>query len=134
MKHIIFIVLLTLLGVTGKTQNLVGYSSGEIRDYMQKNYDDMGLEKVTNKMFKYLKYTDSYGDQTLIFFLNGDSVCRSMRLICAMNIRNEKIKEFNDTFRKTGATRWIDTRNGRDYIIELKDDKWSCTFSIEPAK
>jgi hypothetical protein len=134
MKSFLIITLLILISLTGKTQNLVGYTSREITNYMKENRDDMGLEKVTNSRYKYLKYTDSFGNQTLFFFLNSDSVCKSVRLVCDLNLKNEKIREFNGTFKRTGETTWVDTRDGKDYHIKMEDDKWFITFSIEPAK
>ena len=40
--------------------------------------------------------------------------------------------EFNSAYKKSGENRWIDRRDGTDYLIELRDEKWSCVVTIEP--
>lgn len=125
---------LILLGLKAYNQNLIGYNDKEIRKFMSENYKNMNLDRVINNRFKYLKYSDNYDSQTILFFLNTDSVCKSVRMICELNIKTEKVKEFNSSYKKNGNNMWIDTKNGIDYLIEMKDEKWSCTITIEPDK
>jgi hypothetical protein len=101
---------------------------------MKENYIEMSLNNVTNNKFKYLKYSDSSESQTLLFFLNSDSVCQSVRLICDARIKADKVKEYNSIYENRGENRWIDTRNGKDYLIEIKDEQWSHIITIEPDK
>ncbi len=115
-------------------QNLIGYSGREIQNYMKENRRDMNYEKVSNNRFKYLKYYDSADSQTLLFFFNNDSICKSVRLICDLSVKSEKVKEFNSIYRKVDDNKWIDNRNGKDFIIEVRDEKWSSTITIEPDK
>jgi hypothetical protein len=115
-------------------QNLIGYKDSEIRKFMKENRKDMSFDKVTNTKFIYLKYSDSSDSQTLLFFLNTDSVCRSIRIICDENIKAERIKEFNASYKPGGENRWIDSRDGKDYIIRVTDEKWSTIITMEPGK
>ena len=115
-------------------QNLVGYNGKEIQKYMMENNRDFNFEKVANSRFKYLKYSDSSDSQTLLFFISNDSICRSVRLICELSIKAEKVKEFNSIYKKSSENRWIDNRDGKDYLIEIRDEKWSCIITIEPDK
>jgi len=94
----------------------------------------MSYNNVTNNDFKYLKYSDSWDSQTLLFFLKPDSVCKSVRMICDVSIKAEKIKEFNSVYKLIGENRWVDRRKGKNYIIEIMDDKWTCIITIEPDK
>ena len=80
--------ILTCYFVNG--QNLIGYNGKEIRKYMKENRRDMNFENVTNNKFKYLKYSDSSDSQTFLFFLNPDSVCKSVRIICDAGVKAEK--------------------------------------------
>ncbi|MCX6255072.1 MAG: hypothetical protein NTV31_11425 [Bacteroidia bacterium] len=123
-----------LTAMYAHSQNLIGYNDREIRKYMKENRREMSFENVTNDKFKYLKYTDSFDSQTLLFFFNLDSVCKSERMICDFSIKAEKVKEFNTIYKKTGENRWIDERDGKNYLIEIKDEKWSCVINIEPDK
>ena len=101
---------------------------------MKENKVNMIFNKVRNDRYSYLKYTDNSDSQTLLFFLGADSTCRSIRIICDSDIKDEKIKEFNTIYKKKGENTWIDKRNGIDYLIELKDEEWSAIISIKPLK
>lgn len=118
----------------GNSQNLVGYTDHEIRNFMKENRKDLNFERVTNTKFMYLKYTDNNDNQTLLFFLNPDSVCKSIRIICDQSIKPDKVKEFNSIYRKNSKNKWIDRHDNKSYLIEMKDDKWACIITIEPVK
>jgi hypothetical protein len=134
MKIIMFYAVLIVTGICAHGQNLIGYNVREIRKYMKENQRAMSLENVNNDKFKYLKYTDNSDSQTLLFFLNRDSVCRSIRMICDLSIKATKVKEFNSIYKKSNENRWIDKRNGKDYTIEIRDEEWSFIITIEPDK
>jgi hypothetical protein len=134
MKIITLFVILILTGICAYGQNLIGYNDKEIKKYMKENHRDMSFNNVTNNKFKYLKYSDSGDSQTLLFFLNSDSVCKSVRIICDFRIKAEKVTEFDSIYKKSSENRWIDTRAGKDYLIEISDGKWSCIVTIVPDK
>jgi hypothetical protein len=134
MRNCLFLFSLILITVSGQSQNLIGYKSSEIKDYMKKNNKEMTLENVVNDRYSYLKYTDANDSQTLLFFLNLDSVCRGIRLVCNRVARNEKVREFNSGYVIIDGNTWIDTLGRRRSIIMLDDDLWSSHFTIEPEK
>jgi len=134
MKNITLFALLFLTGVYAVGQNLIGYNDEEIKKYMKENCKEMNFEKVTNSIFRYLKYSDNSNSQTLLLFLNPNSVCKSVRMICDVNAKTEKVKEFNSLYKRSGENKWLDLRAGKVYIIEIKEEKWSCIISIEPDK
>jgi len=94
----------------------------------------MNFNPVTNDKFSYLKYSDNSENQTLLFFLNTDSVCNSVRIICSLNMKAEKVKELNSKYIKSGENRWVDKHDGKDYLIEIMYGKWSCVITIEQGK
>ena len=115
-------------------QNLIGYNYLEIRMFMRENRKDMNFNNVRNNKFIYLKYSDNSDSQTILFFLTQDSVCKSVRVICDNTVKTEKVKELDSNYKKAGENRWIDNHNGKDYLIEVKDETWSCVITIEPVK
>jgi len=129
---IIFFLFVTCSVVTG--QNLIGYKGSDIKKFMKENRKDMNFEKVTNSKFQYLKYSDNSDSQTLLFFLNADSVCNSIRMICDGPSKAERIKEFNSNYKSGGVNKWIDTREGKNYSIRVEEEPWSSIITIEPAK
>ena len=44
------------------------------------------------------------------------------------------MKELDSQYMKSGENKWIDKRDGKDYVIEMMEGKWSCVVSIEPEK
>jgi hypothetical protein len=134
MRKYTFLFTFFLITVSGYSQNLIGYKSSEIKDYMKKNKKEMTIENVVNNRYRYLKYTDLNDSQTLLFFLNADSVCKGIRLVCDRMTRNEKIKEFNSGYLLIDSNKWIDTLGRRRSFIMLDDDLWSSHFTIEPEK
>lgn len=125
---------LILLANCASGQNLIGYTEPEIRKYMRENVKDMNLNKVNNDKFTYLKYSDNSDSQTMLFFLSKDSVCQSIRIICDENAKAKRMKEFDSAFKKDRDNMWIDTRGGRKYLIQLKEDKWANVITMEPFK
>jgi hypothetical protein len=134
MKIITLSAALMLTCIYAHSQNLIGYNPKEIQKYMMENRREMNFNNVMNTKFSYLKYSDNSESQTILFFLNPDSVCRSERIICDIGMKSQKVQEFNSQFVKRGDNQWIDKRNGRKYLIELNDGKWSCVISIEEEK
>jgi hypothetical protein len=115
-------------------QNLIGYNYREIRKYMKENHMDMNFNSNANSKYNYLKYTDNSDSQTVFFFLNPDSVCKSIRMICNASLKAEKEKEFNSRYKKVGDYRWLDKQNDKDYLIEIRDEEWYSVITIEPDK
>jgi hypothetical protein len=134
MKTVTLSAVLILTCICTHSQNLIGYKEKEIVKYMKENRQEMNYNNVVNSKFSYLKYSDNQEKQTVLFFLNPDSVCRSVRIICDVTMKAEKEKEFNSRYVKKGDNRWIDKHDGKDYLIEVMDGQWSCVISIEPNK
>ncbi len=129
--------LITLLLSTGTSlfsQNLVGFRESEIKKYMQENRKDMNIDNTKNSKFRYLKYSDNLDNQTILFFLKKNSVCYSERMICDFSVKDEKLREFDKLYKETGENIWIDSHDGKDYIITIKERQWSFIVTIEPEK
>ena len=112
-------------------QNLIGYNGREIRKFMTEHMKDMHFNTVRNSQFRYLKYSDSYEMQTLLFFLTPDSVCSSIRLVCDRALKAEKLMELDAKYVRLGRNSWRDSHGGRQYLIKFTDEEWSCTISYE---
>jgi hypothetical protein len=127
----VLFILAFCLDISG--QNLIGYKEKDIRQYMKEKQKDFKYQNmIYNSTFKYLKYQDTNETQTLLFFLTADSVCKSIRLVCDKSLEADKIKELNATYPRSGNNVWSETRNGKKYIIELKEEEWSfnVTYSL----
>ena len=134
MKTILLIPLIYLSILNCQSQNLVDLDARSIKKYMKENCKDMIYEKVANPRFSYLKYIDNTSRQTLLFFLGTDSVCKSQRMILDLTIRDERVKEFNSIYNRKGDNRWTELRNGKNYLIEIRDETWNSVVTILPDK
>jgi hypothetical protein len=134
MKILILSAALILTCFNAHSQNLIGYKEKEIRKYMKENYSNMNYNTVINSKFNYLKYSDNLENQTVLFFLTPDSVCRNVRIICDISLKSQKVKELNAQYLKNGENKWIDKQKGKDFLVEMTDVKWSCVVSIEYKK
>jgi hypothetical protein len=124
-------VILFLIGMNLNGQNLIGYSEKDIRQYMTDNQKNMTFQNfINNSTFKYLKYSDKDETVTILFFLNEQLVCKSMRFVCDKSIKANKIKELNSLYKKVADNEWIETENGKSYHIELKDEEWTFNITI----
>lgn len=130
--HALFTLLFFNLTLSG--QNLVGYSGKEIMRYMKENNKEMHSEKVVNTSFTYLKYGDNSDSQTLLFFLDKDSICSGIKIIYNASLKSEKLKELNTLYKKRNENVWTDKLNGKDYLIVMKDDSWSSSITIQAEK
>jgi len=134
MKIITLSAALMLTLVCSYGQNLIGLREKEVMKYMKDNRHDMNYNNVINSKFNYLKYSDNSENETVLFFLTPDSVCRSVRIICDESIKSQKIKELDSKYVKKGENKWIDKKGGKEYLIEIMEGNWSCIISIEPEK
>jgi hypothetical protein len=134
MKNLALSAVFLLSGVVTFGQNLIGYNYREIQKYMSINHKEMSSEKVTNSLYNYLKYSGRGDSETMLYFLDPDSICKSIRVICDFSVRADKVKEFNSIYKKNTENTWIDTRDGNDYLVEIRDEQWSSIINIQPHK
>jgi hypothetical protein len=128
-------VILTLFNLSLSGQNLIGYNEKEIRQYMRDKQKNMDYQNFTNNStFKYLKYVDRDDSQTLLFFLTADSVCKSIRLICDKSLKTQKTREFDNIYKKGGENVWTEIKEGKKYIIELKDEDFSVSITFRSSE
>lgn len=133
MKILKFSVVLFILfsGLNLSAQNLLGYKFKDIKRYMRENQTEMSFQGLTfNNTFKYLKYADIDGNQTLLIFLNADSVCKSIRLVCDKSLKAEKVQELDTKYEKTGPNSWADTKDGKNYEIEMREEEFTFNVTI----
>ena len=134
MKVITLSAALVLICITADSQNLIGYKAEDIIKYMKVNRKEMNYNDVVNNKFSYLKYSDNLENQTILFFLGPDAVCKSERIICDVSLKSSKVREYNSQYKPIGQNKWVDRRGDKTYIVELLDGKWSCVVSIESEK
>lgn len=132
MKTGILITFLALASMGVSAQNLIGLKGKEIKVYMKENRKDLNYNSVKNSSFSYLKYSDGQESQTVLFFLDKDSVCNRIRIVCDQMVKLQKVKEYDSLFQKKGPNVWLETKKGKKFRIEIKDEEWTSVINIVP--
>ncbi|MFW5886913.1 MAG: hypothetical protein ACOCUL_04070 [Bacteroidota bacterium] len=134
MKKLILIFLTFLSALTmGIGQEIVGMNKAEVIQYMKENKSNFIVDgSAKNTTFKFLKFVDRFGEETLLAFLSEDNLCTSTRLISDYSNMNTRVKELNKKYAKIGENKWEYEMKGIKYIIELKKDEWY--FTIQTKK
>lgn len=133
MKDLKLIISLLLISGTVfiQAQNVVGYKREEILQFMKERHKEMVFETFTNNSsYKYLKYTDSDNTKTMLFFLDPDSVCKAVRVVYDRSFRDDKVKELDRLYYRKGDKAWVESKNGKEYMIEITDEDWSFDITI----
>ncbi|HEX2920575.1 MAG TPA: hypothetical protein VHO50_05355 [Bacteroidales bacterium] len=115
-------------------QDLIGNNCGEVKEYMRENHKQMSLSNTNNNNYRYLKYSDSSGSTTMLFFLDSDSLCNNIRIICDKNAKKDFVNEYNSKYKRVGENIWLDTKPDRKIRFELSDEEYSSTISIKAEK
>ncbi|HVN57364.1 MAG TPA: hypothetical protein VMT63_03620 [Bacteroidales bacterium] len=125
-------VLLTYLFTLNlSAQNLLGYKLKEIKSYMRENQKTMRFQGLTfNSTFKYAKYADVDGNQTTLFLFTADTVCKGIRMICDKSLEQHMISEMDSRYKKQGKNSWSEEKDGKTYLIELREEDFSFNVTI----
>ena len=114
-------------------QNLVGLSSGEVKNYFSSNYPDLVLESgINNDSYNYLKFSDySAGLVTVLAFLDEKDNCYHMRYIYDLGLEPEVLEYLNDNYSSAGDCRWEDKSENGVVGIYYKKEEWFITVNYK---
>ena len=130
MNRIIILSFLLLLSVAGKNQNLIGYHRNDIIKYMRETQTEFRLDNNTkNEYYNYLKFENSFGTKTFLFFLSENDTCKYTKLMCDYSELKETLIMLNEKYKKVNENMWIEEKSGeKDTIITLKKEQWFFTL------
>ena len=133
MNRIIVISFLILLSGACKSQNLIGYHIDDIKKIMKETQNEFRLNDDTiNQYYNYLKYENSLGTKTFLFFLSENDTCKYTKLMCDQSELKETLKMLSERYQKVNENMWIEEKNSEKYTITLKKEQWF--FSIITRK
>ena len=137
MRSFILIVFLALAGTLFsqpvQLPILIGMPRADAEKIMgEEKFQDFSQNtEFTNAKFKYLKYIDRIGDETLLVFLSENEVCTVMKLMSGYDNEEARTKQLNTAYKKAGPGKWEALENGKTYTIELKKEEWYFTIVIK---
>lgn len=125
MYRIIVISFLLLLSGAIRSQNLIGYHSDDIKKIMRETQNEFKLNNDTkNEYYNYLKFENSFGTKTYLFFLSESDTCKYSKMMCDHSELKETLKMLNEKYQKINENVWIEKTNKKEYTITLKKEQW----------
>jgi hypothetical protein len=117
------------------SQNYIGMHKDSIKETMRNNQKSFSLDQSTvNKVYKYLKYVDSYGEQTLLYFLNENDYCTSSKLMSDYSNLTDIIDELNNEYINIDDSTWKYYSDNEEYIVTLIEGDWFFTVYTKKKK
>jgi len=102
---------------------LIGMKKEEVVQLMQQKFPQFVQNTdFKNSKFKYLKFVDKIGDETLLVFLSDDDVCTVTKLMTGYDNESTRIGELNKQYKKINSNRWEINENGKSCIAELRKE------------
>lgn len=135
-KNIIIIVLICLSYISNlKSQYFIGKHKNDLIIHMKNYFKGFNLNtNVTNNTFKYLKYENIITQETILFFLNNNDTCISVRWLSDYSNINERISYLNKYYNKINDTIWYYIENKKKIFVKLKEEEWYFTINYIQAQ
>lgn len=117
------------------SQNYIGMHKDSIKEAMRNNQESFSLDQSTiNKVYKYLKYVDSYGEQTLLFFLDENDYCTSSKLMSDYSNLTDIIDELNNKYINIDDSTWKYYSDNEEFFVTLVEGDWFFTVYTKKKK
>ena len=130
---VLAISLLVSLGSFSQMPFFIGMNKEDVVRVMSDKYPQFAQSTdFTNSKFKYLKFIDRNGDETLLVFLSDDDICTLTKLMTGYDNEETRIGELNKSYKKAGTDKWEFTESGKAYTVELRKEEWYLTIVVKP--
>ena len=116
------------------SQLFVGLKSSEVIQQLNAERHFHQETNFKNDTYKYLKFYNRSDEETLIVFLTYDDRVRVTRLMSDYSNLDNRTKELNRNYKKVRQNCWVGTRDGKEYLIELKKEDWYFTLTTKEKK
>ncbi len=129
-KLLLFLTFIIISGLTIKSQNLVGCHISEIKETMKSVHpayilDEGGLNNLKNIS---IKYKDTEGDITMIFFLSKYGYCKYTKFIIDNLHKENTVETLDNNFESKGNAIWLENKDKKNYLIKLIESEWFFTL------
>ena len=129
MKKALLLFLLAVSGLSpGNAQNFIDWKANDIWQTMAKKHKDLSPDTlVISPAGKYLKYVDTEGDETRLYFLDEDEKCIYFSTIYDYDKHREVLDSLNRNYRKSHPAKWEFMENNQAFSIEIQEEEWYFT-------
>lgn len=115
-------------------QNYIGMHKDEILKQTPKDFNGFVFEKeVSNANKSFIKFVNTYDEQTLLFMINENGYCTSISRMYNTWLYDQIYKELSKKYKKKGPLTWIEKTGNKEFEIKLKRGEWFITVTTRPA-
>ena len=133
--RIVLFLSILLLCFTGKGQNYIGLHKDSIRVKMKVEYPTFAFAKeIQNEDRSFIKFENSFEEQTLLFVLNAQGYCTSVSRMYNTWLFNRIKDELNKKYGESKKLIWIEEMDDKEYEVELKKGEWFVTVVTRTKK
>jgi len=134
-RSFFLVLLVSVITIQGYAQNFIGQYKDEIRRKAKEAYPGFVFEKeVQNGKKSFIKYVNSFEEQTLLFILDEKGFCTSNARMYNLWLFSKVKRELDAKYKQENSHSWLDYNNGNVYEIELKKGDWFITVITRPKK
>lgn len=134
-SKLLLVMFLSIFAISGHAQNFIGQYKQEIKSKIKQTFPGFVFDKeVVNGKKSFLKYVNTYDEQTLLFILDEKGYCTSMARMYNSWLLDDLKKQLDSKYKKKGSLTWLDYSNGKVYEIKLKKGDWFITVITQVKK
>lgn len=134
-RKLLLVLLISIFTYYGFAQNFIGQYKQDIQKSIKEAYPGFVFEKeIENGKKSFLKYVNTFEEQTLLFILDEKGYCTSMARMYNTWLFSKVKKDLDSKYKSTGSLAWLDHSDGKDYEIVLKKGNWFITVITRPKK
>lgn len=135
MKRILLVTALFFCMVSLKSQGFIGLHERDILQIMDWEHPGLVLQSdIRNSSVRYLKYLSKDNQETWVIFLDANGICKGVRITCANNRYDSRIRELNELYQPGEPNIWSYTEKSEKIDVSLKRDDYFFTVTWERAK
>lgn len=109
-------------------QDVIGMHSDSIHKIMSENYPEFSLNTTNvNNSYKYLKYEDYLGTQTILMFLSDSNICRYVKKMCSYNFLDKVVNQLDRDYLRVNDTLWMFNVGDMQMTKHLEKQDWFFT-------
>jgi len=91
-------------------------------------------KEIQNEDRSFIKFENSFEEQTLLFVLNAQGYCTSVSRMYNTWLFNRIKDELNKKYGESKKLIWIEEMDDKEYEVELKKGEWFVTVVTRTKK
>jgi len=134
-RKLFLVFLVSFITAHGYAQNFIGQHKSEIRKNVREAYPGFVFDnEVENGKKSFVKYVNTFEEQTLLFILDESGFCTSTARMYNSWLFAKVKKDLDAKYKPKDSHTWLDYSNGKIYEIDLRKGKWYFTVITRPKK